>query len=305
LKTKYFVPKEKILEPGFLAILRIFTINHGETFRFLGLKHPVLQALLSPFLILPGVYFTQTLVRINRRAGVEGFVPAMIWGLHRYYSPTEIHWSSNGSPGRVGPLLVVGNHPGLGDFPALLEALGRTDVRVIVKERELMTDLRHIIDRCIVIDESLSSKARAITEAVNYMSSGGVVVIFPAGEIEEDPALVTWDGESILKPWFPIVDGIARRCLKVGFDFAVLPTLVDRVYSVPPGLGSYVGSSKDASIRSGRAAIITMVTGIFRKTSIRVRFARFLPSAEILSGNTKGELTEEVRQRLKEFKEDL
>lgn len=89
-------------------------------------------------------------------------------------------------PMREGPRLFVANHPGLGDFLALLAALGSPDLRVVARERPLLAALPALSQRLIVVPERGGLSAlRRVTE---HLRGGGAVLTFPAGRIEPDPA---------------------------------------------------------------------------------------------------------------------
>ena len=274
MESGYAEKKEPVPWGIIKAAWHIFSKNHAETFKFLGISGLLPVLLISPLIILPGLYFTATLLALNRRIQTSGIVAAMSWAHRRYYGPTRVR--GDGGAAKGGPAVVVSNHPGLGDFTAIMEAIGRDDARVIVKRRELMRDMDNILERCIVIDESLASRARAVIEAIRHVSAGGLLIVFPAGEIEEDPSLRGSRARQspLLKPWFPIADGIARRCAKKGLSLVVQPVLVDYVYRVPRPLARFVFASADPAIRSGRAAIATMVSGMLVKRGVRVSFAQ-------------------------------
>lgn len=268
--------KKTRTSPIMLVGLRMFFINFIESFSFAKVSPAFLNIVVAPFFILPSLCFTGLLLAIDQRARQEGFSAALGFGLGHYYGPTE---TKGGTPPAQGPLLVVANHPGLGDFPSLVASLGRKDIKVIIKERALMIPLTAILDSCIIINETLESRAKAILSAVDHLASGGCLVIFPAGEIEEDPALYpTYPGKDYFKPWFPIVDGITKRYLRKYPSLAVQGALIRRVYFVPTMLRWMVYRGSDSAIRSGRAALITMA---LPKTSQKRIEVNFLPLIEI------------------------
>lgn len=280
--------------------LKVFSQNFVESFAFAKLKPWPLNLLAAPFFLGPSVYFANLLCTLNQKARDLGFLQALRWGLGQYYGPTLR--DGPGSPA-LGPLLVVANHPGLGDFPALVDALGRDDVRVIVKERKLMADMDGIMQNCIVINESMESRAKAILSAVEHLAQGGCLMVFPAGEIEEDPGLSPGSASpgighgEMLKPWFPIVDGIAKRFLKKHQGLVVQGALIHHVYHMPSFFHPLLARSKDSAIRSGRAALITMALPKTRTKCIQVSFlqARNLSAQDLLSATPFG-LQEHTKQ---------
>ncbi|AFG38544.1 1-acyl-sn-glycerol-3-phosphate acyltransferase [Spirochaeta africana] len=273
--------------------LKTWGINIAETYQFLQINSWVLRGMIAPIAVVSSLRLTVQLYLLDRRAARSGFRTAMLWVLQRYYRasigacpPAEL---------MTGPLLVVANHPGLGDFLALLECLPREDVRVIVKQRELLADKPHILSSCIVITESTASKAAALQEGIRHLQQGGMLVVFPAGEIEDDPRspAAAQPDSSCLKPWMPVVDSIARRCRRDSIPLAVLPAAIDHVYHVPGVLHPWIAAAATPETRSGRAAIITMLLPRTPHKRIRVRFLH-----AVYPATPGGQLTEDIRSRI-------
>ena len=270
-----------------------FRVSYLETFSFARLPGHLAELAAAPLFAALSLVFAVRLVALDRDVSRIGFLGAMRRVLRTYYGPTR--HDAPPECARTGPLIVVSNHPGLGDFPALIDALGREDVKVIVKRRELMEPMHGLLGRCIVVDDRLDRRADAIRQAVAHVAAGGALVVFPAGRIERDPSL--GDGP-LLEDWYSISDGIARRVVRAGSQLTVLPVLVDRVYHVPAGLRSFVAGSADAAARSGRAALVTMALPTWSGKQIRVRFAAPVVLDRCPPSGCLGELTDAVRAAL-------
>lgn len=274
---------------------RTVKINFIESYQFLNIGSAVLKTVLAPAVLAGSLRLSVQLYRLDNRVRTQGFRNALIWILHRYYAPSHAP-SPVPESVQLGPLLILCNHPGLGDFLALLEMLQRSDIRVIVKQRELLADKRHLLAHCIVMNDSMSSKAQALKEGIRHLQQGGTLVVFPAGEIEDEPGSKPKADNASLKPWIPVADSIARRCMRDGIPLKILPAAIENVYHVPGFLQPWVNKAQDAATRSGRAAIITMITPRNRKKSIRVNF---LEPMEI--SGSKGNLTETIRQQIADY----
>ncbi|GAB6089912.1 1-acyl-sn-glycerol-3-phosphate acyltransferase [Spirochaeta dissipatitropha] len=274
---------------------RTVKINFIESYQFLNLTSTVLKVVLAPAVLAGSLRLSVQLYRLDDRVRARGFRSALIWILHRYYAPSQT--SPVPESVKQGPLLVLCNHPGLGDFLALLEMLPRSDVRVIVKQRELLADKTHLLAHCIIMNDSIASKAQALQAGIRHLQKGGMLAVFPAGEIEDEPGnrteTVREAGNSGLKPWIPVADSIARRCMRAGIPLTILPAAIDNVYHVPWFLRPWVNKAEDAATRSGRAAIITMITPRNRNKSIRVNFLE--PMKISVSDGT---LTETIRKQI-------
>ena len=95
---------------------------------------------------------------------------------------------------RIGPVVAVSNHPfGILDGVMLADLLtrARPDVRILTNQ--LLGDLPELARMCIFIDpfehhgseqrESRIANGRALKAAVRHLRTGGMLLIFPAGEV--------------------------------------------------------------------------------------------------------------------------
>lgn len=162
-----------------------FTLGFGRAVdALLGLR-----ALQQHYESLPaGDFVEQTLVRLGVRTeatGVEHF-PAH------------------------GPIIVVANHPtGALDGLVLLHALRhvRPDVRVL--GNEWLTRIPEMRDRTIPVDLYARHPGRhvgPIRQARRWLTTGGALVIFPAGAVARGREC----GRSVDEPWSPGVLALAR-----------------------------------------------------------------------------------------------
>src|ERR1035438_6246353 len=90
---------------------------------------------------------------------------------------------------RTGPVVAVANHPfGILDGVMLCDLLtrARSDLRVLTNQ--LLGELPELARLCIFIDpfdrpESRASNGRALKQAIRHLREGGMLAIFPAGEV--------------------------------------------------------------------------------------------------------------------------
>jgi putative hemolysin len=93
-----------------------------------------------------------------------------------------------------GSVLVVANHPfGMLDGAALAVLLMRVRPDVKVMSNYLLRDVPELARHCIFVDPFLTNRAanthsidvnrRAVREALEWLQEGGMLVIFPAGEV--------------------------------------------------------------------------------------------------------------------------
>lgn len=235
-------------------------------FDFAGMESRVANAVIAPIFLLPTLAFVVRLTGLDRRLARGELVDGMAWVLRHYYGGVR---HVGGFVPANGPVLLVGNHPGLGDLPALAAIGGRNDLRAVAKERALMEDMRGILDRCILVRESLASRAHAVRGVINAFSRGEAVVVYPGSEIEPDPAIFG-DSADFLAPWEPYIDTIVRRAARAGIDVPIVPVYTEGVHAVPRALRWLVPRNLETRAREGRAALITMITRFARSRRIVV-----------------------------------
>lgn len=247
---------------------RVFRIAYREMFEFASYRRRSVNAFVSPLFLVPTVVFVLRLLRLDREITANGVANAMGRILRRYYRGVSV---IRGTVPSSGPVLLVGNHPGLGDLPALAVATKRRDLFAIAKKRALMRDMPGVLSRCVVIDETLSSRARAIRRIVEIAREGGAIVVYPAGSIEPDPALVGAD-HPILGDWPSFVDGIARRLLREGLSVPVVPVYTEGVHVVPRYFRRVAYRRGSGLPHEGRAALITMASRRARSHAVTIAF---------------------------------
>ena len=124
-----------------------------------------------------------------------------------------------------GALLIVANHAGMGDAIAIHTFLPRRDIYTVVFQRGLLAGLPSFVNYCIVIDED--DPIGSIRQIVRVLKEGHVVLLFPYGKIEHDPALDLQQATATLEGWSRSIEIIARQVTGI----AVLPTAVGGVLS--------------------------------------------------------------------------
>jgi len=102
-----------------------------------------------------------------------------------------------------GPVLVVANHPyGVLDGALLTVLLTRVRPDVKILTNFLLSDIPELQRNCIFVDpfqtdRSIEANGRAIREALAWLEQGGLLAIFPAGEVSQwhVPAGTISDGQ--------------------------------------------------------------------------------------------------------------
>lgn len=146
--------------------------------------------------------------------------------LSRYAGTVTIHGVGRVPPS--GPLVVVANHAGTVDAPALWRLLAaRDDLRIIALDRPILRAVPHLASRLLCVQGDTHGRTGLVRRVADHLRSGGAVLTFPAGTIEPDPALRLEDSLASLATWGNGVELLAR--LVPGA--AVLPVAVSGVIS--------------------------------------------------------------------------
>jgi len=110
-----------------------------------------------------------------------------------------------------GALVVVANHPGTVDTPAVMASLAvRRDLKVLALDRPFLRAVPHLAAHLLYIGESVGHRGSLVRRAADHLRSGGAVLTFPAGEIEPDPALRRADAVAALASWSRSPELLAR-----------------------------------------------------------------------------------------------
>jgi 1-acyl-sn-glycerol-3-phosphate acyltransferase len=111
---------------------------------------------------------------------------------------------------RQGPLLVAANHPGLSDAVALLAALGRDDTWIVAANYPFLRALRLASRRFLFVSDDRADRLSAFRGIVSRLRAGETVVVFPAGQLELDPALSRVAALASLTTWSRSIGLLAR-----------------------------------------------------------------------------------------------
>lgn len=122
---------------------------------------------------------------------------------------------------KTGPLVVVANHPhGLVDGLVMARLVGnvREDFKILT--RSLLTGIEEIAYHMVPVPfpheaDSLQKSLEMRKTAMDHLADGGVVILFPAGQVATSP---TWFTEAVEAEWNPFT---AKMILRSGAS--VLP----------------------------------------------------------------------------------
>ncbi len=150
----------------------------------------LLQKLLRPLLWFPAHRFASIAAELDRQVALYGLAKAMRWLLSRFVDDTRVFGLEH-VPGR-GALVVASNHPGSYDILALGAHLGREDLRVPASDVPTLRHLRAVAPHLIYtyLGDDSHRRISAARESVRHLRSGGALLVYAAGKVEPDPAVL-------------------------------------------------------------------------------------------------------------------
>jgi putative hemolysin len=203
----------------------------------------------------------------DRVVGESGLRAGGTWALERMARRVEVEGKENVP--REGPLLIAANHPGLGDSLALFATIPRTDLRVVAAVRPLLDALPNTSRYLLTVAEASPGHFGLVRAAIRHLRDGGVVLTFPGGRIEPDPAVLPGAVE-VLERWSASVGLFAR--LVPGLT--VVPAIVSGVLSPTALRNPLIFLRRKREDREWLAATLQMMTPMLRNVTTRVAFGQ-------------------------------
>ena len=229
----------------------------------------------------------------------EAFASRMLpdaarWILEHFSSSVEL--SGLDRVPRRGPILLVANHPGLTDAMALIAALDRSDLRIVAADYPFLRAMRGLRSRLIFLGPSGTSQLAWIRAVTRDLREGGVVLLFPAGRLEPDPAVLGRSGA--LLPWSESV-GIIRRHAP---DAQIVPAAVAGVLSDRALAHRLTWVRRAPLDRQRVATLLQMTDPRFRRVTPRIVFGA--PIAFERDRDTNSQLAARMKRLISEMPSD-
>jgi len=199
---------------------------------------------------------------------------------------------------RRGPILLVANHPGLTDAMGLIAALDRADVRIVAADYPFLHAMRGLGPRLIFLGRPGTMHLGWIRSVCRDLHQGGVVLLFPAGRLESDPAVFGRDGAVL--PWTESV-GLIRRLAP---DAQIVPAAVTGVLSARAFAHPLTRIRRTPRDRQRVATLLQMIDPHYRRVSVRVAFGAPLVADGGASDGGATVLAERVRELLVDPRSD-
>jgi putative hemolysin len=251
------------------------------------------RAVMESISRIPARRLAHQILTYDKIVGESGLGTGGAWALKRLSRNTSIEGQENVP--REGPLLLVSNHPGLADAVALFAAIPRDDLRVIAADRPFLEALTNTSRYLLTIRGTSAGRSGVVRTAARHLRGGGVVLTFPGGRIEPDPAVLPGAVEA-LDRWSSSADLFAR--LIPGLE--VVPVVVSGVISPSALRNPLTHLRRRRRDREWLAATLQVLVPALRNVDARVDFGRPIYAEQ---GAAVGDAVIEETRRLMESRD--
>ena len=168
----------------------------------------------------------------------------------------------------AGPLLVVANHPGLSDAVAILAALGREDAWIVTANYPFLREMRLASRRFLFVSDDRGDRLSSFRRIVVRLRAGETVIVFPAGNLELDPALSRDAALSSLASWSRSIELLSR----LAPGTVVVPTAISGVVSRSAFEHPLAKRRAVAKERQRMATLLQLALPVYRANRVSIRF---------------------------------
>jgi 1-acyl-sn-glycerol-3-phosphate acyltransferase len=222
-----------------------------------------LHSLIGCFFNVPARRITETVFQYDRLVGSEGLATGSVWLLKQFTRSVVV----GTPPPAHGPLLIVGNHPGVVDAMAICAQVHRDDLRILVAERPILRLLPNILTHLIFVPDDPQRRLSAVRAAASHLRAGGSLLNFPGGHIEPDPALHP-DAANCLQNWSDSLDVLMRLVP----ELTIVPAATSGVISTNALRHPLSRLYRTPEQREWVAATLQVMLPRYRDTHVTLRF---------------------------------
>lgn len=191
-----------------------------------------------------------------------------------------------------GPVLIVSNHPCLGDTVSLFASITRDDLRVVANRRPFLLALENTSAHMVYVEDDAGKRMSAFRSVAGELKAGRTALTFPAGKIQPDPAVRNADAAASLETWGESI-GLLVRLVP---DLTVVPAIVSGVYWPSIYNHPFLRRRADWAERDRLAAALQIIAaGVWRKT-VNLAFGPALPARELAQLGDAATITRAIAQ---------
>lgn len=233
---------------------------------------------------LPARRFAHQIASYDRMVGAIGLAGAGKWIVRQFAKGMHVDGSEHVP--MVGPLLLVANHPGMTDAPAIFASLPRSDLLVVAAPHLLFRTLPHMSRYLLYVAERSHGRLAVVRQVVQQLQAGGAVLIFPRGAMEPDPAILPGAIQS-LEAWSESISLFIRRVPEAW----VQPVVVCGVRSPATFRSPLTRLYRDQRDRERVAAVLQLLLPFYRDITVDVTYGVPMQAAALASHGDVGAIT--------------
>lgn len=246
----------------------LIRINGDDLLTAFGWQDPRMRELLRPLVYWPAKRFAHEVMTFDQRVQTEGLQRASSWFLPQF-SPQYRFEGLEHIPA-TGPLLLVSNHPGLSDALALFAAIPRSDLMVIAADRDFLRALPNVSRHLLAVTEGTNERFGLLRRVTRHLRDGGMVLTFPAGKIEPDPAIDRQAALDSLETWSQSL-GLFARSVE---GLQIVPAIVAGVISARAKNHPLTRLRRSQRDRDWLGATLQILWKSYRDTPLLLQFGR-------------------------------
>ena len=199
-----------------------------EIVNYLGLPRSAYRRKLAEILLkLPAARCAKMATDFDHQVGASGFCEASRWLLPKivkgYWVAGVEHIPS------TGPLIIAANHPGIFDTFLIAGCLLRNDIKIIAREMPLLHLLGSTDHYLIYSTRDIYVKMKAARDAIRHLHAGGVLLVYPSGTLDPDPACMPGAVQSV-EAWSASLELLLRSEPAARLQVAISSGLVNPKY---------------------------------------------------------------------------
>lgn len=265
---------------------QLVEINLGDFYEALEIRR---RPALDLFMRFPARRFARDVLEFDARVGSVGLRTAAGWACTRLVNGVDVHGAGQVPP--RGPLLIVSNHPGLGDTVALFASLPRDDMRIVANQRPFLQALKHLSARLVSVDKDAGQRMAAFRGVAGALKAGYAVLTFPAGKIEPDPDVRRADALGSLDNWSDSIGLLARLVPAMH----IVPVIVRGVYTPAALRNPLARMRRDAVTRERVASTLQIAWRGYQHNTIRIDVGAPLAAAKLAQLGDAAAITAAIR----------
>jgi 1-acyl-sn-glycerol-3-phosphate acyltransferase len=126
--------------------------------------------------------------------------------------------------------VIASNHPGTYDGFALISNLKREDFKIMVSGIPFFQHLPNASKYLIYSTQDVNDRMQAIRQSIHHLEGGGVLVIFPSGRIDPDPAILPGADQALLH-WSRSIEVFLRKVPDAALVLAITSGVLSKEFT--------------------------------------------------------------------------